>query len=67
MKLTWDYLGSEFTSRHGQYERFYAGPQFVHAFYNFGNCHWNDYKDTVEQVMSQMQFPDPVPVAGAAE
>ena len=40
MKLAWDYLGSDFAGRHTQYERFYAGPQFVHAFYNFNNCPW---------------------------
>ncbi len=59
MKLAWDYLGSELASRHGQYERFYAGPQFVHAFYNFGNCPWDAYKARVETVMKGMALPEP--------
>lgn len=59
MKLAWDYLGSELASRHGQYERFYAGPQFVHAFYNFGNCPWDQYKSTIEGVMDSMVLPEP--------
>jgi 4-hydroxyphenylacetate 3-monooxygenase len=25
----WDFLGSEFGSRHAQYEKFYGGPSFV--------------------------------------
>ncbi|MGA2995027.1 4-hydroxyphenylacetate 3-hydroxylase family protein [Bradyrhizobium sp.] len=61
MKLAWDYLGSELASRHGQYERFYAGPQFVNALYNFTNCPWNDRKGAVEAVMNEMKIPDKVP------
>jgi len=29
MKLAWDAIGSEFGSRHLQYEMFYSGPHFV--------------------------------------
>jgi 4-hydroxyphenylacetate 3-monooxygenase len=29
MRLLWDFLGSEFGSRHAQYEKFYGGPSFV--------------------------------------
>jgi len=29
MRLIWDFLGSEFGSRHAQYEKFYGGPSFV--------------------------------------
>src|SRR5262249_61756743 len=28
MRLIWDFLGSEFGSRHQQYEKFYGGPAF---------------------------------------
>jgi 4-hydroxyphenylacetate 3-monooxygenase len=28
MRLIWDFLGSEFGSRHQQYEKFYGGPSF---------------------------------------
>jgi 4-hydroxyphenylacetate 3-monooxygenase len=58
MKLAWDYLGSDFAGRHTQYERFYAGPQFVHAFYNFNNCPWNERKQQVDALMADMHIPD---------
>ena len=29
LKLTWDAIGSEFASRHAQYEKFYAGAPFI--------------------------------------
>ncbi len=60
MKLAWDYLGSELAMRHSQYERFYAGPQFVHAFYNFGNCPWNEYKAPIEEIMNGIVIPTAV-------
>jgi 4-hydroxyphenylacetate 3-monooxygenase len=59
MTLAWDYLGSELAARHGQYEKFYAGPQFVHAFYNFGNCPWDQYKAAVEDAMQRIETPNP--------
>jgi 4-hydroxyphenylacetate 3-monooxygenase len=58
MKLAWDYLGSDFAGRHTQYERFYAGPQFVHALYNFANTPWNERKEQVEALMSEMKVPE---------
>ena len=29
MRLLWDFIGSEFGSRHQQYEKFYGGASFV--------------------------------------
>jgi 4-hydroxyphenylacetate 3-monooxygenase len=29
MRIIWDFLGSEFGSRHAQYEKFYGGPSFA--------------------------------------
>ncbi|MEA2979221.1 MAG: 4-hydroxyphenylacetate 3-monooxygenase [Alphaproteobacteria bacterium] len=57
MKLAWDYLGSDFAGRHTQYERFYAGPQFVHALYNFNNCPWNERKQQIDDLMARMTIP----------
>ena len=57
MKLAWDYLGSELAGRHTQYERFYAGPQFVHTFYNFNNCPWAERKRPVDELMASMEDP----------
>src|SRR6185312_1819885 len=65
MKLAWDYLGSDFAGRHTQYERFYAGPQFVHAFYNFNNTQWDDRKRQVEELMAKMQVPEASAAAGS--
>jgi len=58
MKAAWDYLGSDFAGRHTQYERFYAGPQFVHALYNYANTPWNERKEQIETLMAGMQVPD---------
>jgi 4-hydroxyphenylacetate 3-monooxygenase len=65
MKLAWDYLGSDFAGRHTQYERFYAGPQFVHAFYNFNNTPWDDRKRQVEELMAEMKVPEASAAAGS--
>jgi 4-hydroxyphenylacetate 3-monooxygenase len=37
LKLAWDLVGSEFASRHQQYEMFYAGAPFVTKMRMFGN------------------------------
>jgi 4-hydroxyphenylacetate 3-monooxygenase len=29
MRLAWDFIGSEFGSRHQQYEKFYGGASFL--------------------------------------
>jgi 4-hydroxyphenylacetate 3-monooxygenase len=59
MKLAWDYLGSELAARHGQYERFYAGPQFVHTFYNFNVCPWGSFSGAVDELMAAMEMRRP--------
>jgi 4-hydroxyphenylacetate 3-monooxygenase len=66
MKLAWDYLGSELAGRHSQYERFYAGPQFVHAFYNFNNCPWEERKRAIDEIMAGIPVPQPA-ASSAAE
>jgi 4-hydroxyphenylacetate 3-monooxygenase len=58
MKAAWDYLGSDFAGRHIQYERFYAGPQFVHAFYNYNNCPWDERARQVNELLATMEIPD---------
>lgn len=40
LKLVWDAVGSEFASRHLQYEMFYAGAQFVTCGHSFRTCDW---------------------------
>jgi 4-hydroxyphenylacetate 3-monooxygenase len=40
LKLAWDAIGSEFASRHTQYEMFYAGAQFVTCAHSFRTYDW---------------------------
>ncbi|HJU17296.1 MAG TPA: 4-hydroxyphenylacetate 3-hydroxylase N-terminal domain-containing protein [Stellaceae bacterium] len=40
LKLAWDAIGSEFGSRHTQYEMFYAGAQFVTRGHSFRTYDW---------------------------
>ena len=42
LKLAWDAIGSEFASRHVQYEMFYAGGQFVTRAHSFRTYDWAD-------------------------
>ena len=39
-KLVWDVIGSEFASRHTQYELFYAGAPFVTKGHSFRTYDW---------------------------
>ncbi len=52
-KLAWDMLGSEFAGRHAQYEKFYAGPNFVVTGYNYLNAPWQEWSDLVGRTMSE--------------
>jgi 4-hydroxyphenylacetate 3-monooxygenase len=40
LKLAWDALGSEFASRHTQYEMFYAGAPFVTCGHSYRTYDW---------------------------
>ncbi|MEO7404598.1 MAG: 4-hydroxyphenylacetate 3-hydroxylase C-terminal domain-containing protein, partial [Burkholderiales bacterium] len=42
LKLAWDAVGSEFASRHVQYEMFYAGAQFVTCAHSYRTYDWAD-------------------------
>jgi len=51
-KMAWDAIGSEFASRHTQYEMFYAGPTFVlrgHAFHSYD---WARATGAVDRLLS---------------
>jgi 4-hydroxyphenylacetate 3-monooxygenase len=47
LKLAWDVIGSEFGSRHVQYEMFYAGPPFVARMMSL---RYYDYREPVAMV-----------------
>jgi 4-hydroxyphenylacetate 3-monooxygenase len=55
MRLIWDFLGSEFGSRHQQYEKFYGGPSFAakqNLYRNF------DFKRAGALVDRALNLPD---------
>ncbi len=49
LKLAWDAMGSEFGSRHTQYEMFYAGAPFVTCGHSFRTYDWDGADALVEQ------------------
>jgi 4-hydroxyphenylacetate 3-monooxygenase len=51
LKLAWDALGSEFASRHVQYEMFYAGAQFVTRGHSFRTYDWARAMGMVDRLM----------------
>ncbi|PWL16300.1 4-hydroxyphenylacetate 3-monooxygenase [Falsochrobactrum shanghaiense] len=51
-KLIWDAVGSEFASRHVQYEMFYSGPKFVTRGNSFRTYDWDRAKATPNKLLS---------------
>lgn len=52
LKAAWDAIGSEFGSRHLQYEMFYAGARFVTCGHSFRTFDWNNATGLVEKMLS---------------
>jgi 4-hydroxyphenylacetate 3-monooxygenase len=50
-KLAWDAVGSEFASRHTQYEMFYAGAGFVTKGHAYRTCDWNAATTLVDRLL----------------
>jgi 4-hydroxyphenylacetate 3-monooxygenase len=51
-KLAWDAVGSEFASRHNQYELFYAGASFVTKGHAFRTYDWPRATGLVDDLLS---------------
>ena len=51
-KLAWDAVGSEFASRHAQYEMFYAGATFVTRGHAFRTYDWNAATSLLDGMLS---------------
>ena len=51
LKLAWDAVGSEFASRHVQYEMFYAGAPFVTCGHSFRTYDWDGACALAQRVM----------------
>jgi 4-hydroxyphenylacetate 3-monooxygenase len=56
-KLAWDALGSEFASRHLQYEMFYAGASFVTRGHAYRTFDWATCKEMVDGLMGSYPTP----------
>jgi len=65
-KLAWDAVGSEFASRHSQYEMFYAGASFVVKGHSFRTYDWASATGLLDQMLAGYSLSDEV-VARAAE
>jgi 4-hydroxyphenylacetate 3-monooxygenase len=59
-KLAWDAIGSEFGSRHTQYEMFYAGPGVGSRMRNFGAYDWGRATALVDGLMAGIPSPDAI-------
>jgi 4-hydroxyphenylacetate 3-monooxygenase len=59
-KLAWDAVGSEFASRHTQYEMFYASATFVTRGHAFRTCDWGAATDLVEHFLATYDLPEAI-------
>jgi 4-hydroxyphenylacetate 3-monooxygenase len=57
-KLAWDAVGSEFASRHQQYEMFYAGATFVTKNHSFRTFDWDRTTDLVDSFLDSYSLDD---------
>ena len=55
-KLAWDAVGSEFGSRHSQYELFYSGGEFVTRGRSFNNYDWDTVTGMVDELMGNYEL-----------
>ena len=58
LKAAWDAIGSEFGSRHTQYEMFYAGARFVTTGHSYRTFDWAGATSMVDRLMSGYQLAD---------
>jgi 4-hydroxyphenylacetate 3-monooxygenase len=58
LKAAWDALGSEFASRHVQYEMFYAGARFVTTGHSYRTYDWDGARGMVDRLLADYDLPD---------
>ena len=56
LKAAWDAIGSEFGSRHTQYEMFYAGARFVAAGHSYRTFDWGSARGMVDRLLSSYEL-----------
>ena len=54
LKAAWDAIGSEFASRHTQYEMFYAGARFVATGHSYRTFDWGAARGMVDHCCRHM-------------
>jgi 4-hydroxyphenylacetate 3-monooxygenase len=67
LKLVWDAIGSEFGSRHTQYEMFYAGATFVTKNHSFRSYDWGGASGLVDRCLSSYSLEAELAHGKAAE
>ena len=67
MKLAWDALGSEFASRHAQYEMFYAGAQFTTRGHMFRTYDWDNATGLVDDCLGRYTLADSIAKPGKGD
>ena len=65
-KLAWDAVGSEFASRHTQYEMFYAGASFVVKGHSFRTYDWAGAEKMLNDMLASYALDDEVKPFAAA-
>ena len=60
-KLAWDVLGSEFGSRHTQYEMFYAGATFVTKGHSYRCYDWQTAGSLVDRMLASYTLENELP------
>jgi 4-hydroxyphenylacetate 3-monooxygenase len=58
LKAAWDAIGSEFGSRHTQYEMFYAGARFVTTGHSYRTYDWDGATGLVDSLMASYDLAD---------
>ena len=65
LKAAWDAIGSEFGSRHTQYEMFYAGARYVTTGHSYRTFDWAAARGMVDDLLSTYDLPGAAPSADA--
>jgi 4-hydroxyphenylacetate 3-monooxygenase len=63
LKAAWDAIGSEFGSRHTQYEMFYAGARFVTTGHSYRTFDWQGAAAMIDGLLASYDLADEVPGA----
>lgn len=60
LKFAWDAVGSEFASRHAQYEMFYAGATFVTKGHSFRTFDWDRCTGLLDRMLDGYSLADEI-------